>query len=138
MIKKLHNVYIVCTCMLLLVSRANVQAQSLSAGDIVILGFNSDDTYSNQRWAFLAMRNITAGTVIVFTDNGYDATISNFRTAAGNTSDGYLVYTVPALISAGTVVYGTNNTINGASTGVSGQLGNPSTPFGFSTFGDQL
>ncbi|MCS3799444.1 T9SS type A sorting domain-containing protein [Niastella sp. OAS944] len=138
MIKKLHNVYIVCTCMLLLVSQDDVQAQSLSAGDIIILGFNSDDTYPNQRWAFLAMRNITAGTVIVFTDNGYDATISNFRTAAGNTSDGYLVYTVPALISAGTVVYGTNNTINGASTGVSGQLGNPSTPFGFSNFGDQL
>lgn len=136
MIKKLHNAYIVCTCLLFFGTRANIQAQTLAAGDIAVLGFNSDDTYPNQRWAFLATRNIVAGTIIIFTDNGYDVTTGNFRVAS--TSDGYLVYTVPSLITAGTVIYGTNNTVNGSSTGVSGQLGNPSTPFGFSNFGDQI
>ncbi len=119
-------------------SGANIQAQTLAAGDIAILGWNSiGESYPNQKWAFLAMRDITAGTVIIFTDNGYDASIGNFRTSTGNTSDGYLVYTVPSLIAKGTVVYGTNDKINGSTTGVSGQLGYPGPPsaFGFSVVG---
>jgi hypothetical protein len=46
---------------------------------------------------------------------------------------------VPSLITKGTVVYGTNNTVNGSSSGVSGQLGAPGTPGnGFAPTGDQL
>ncbi|OQP58007.1 hypothetical protein [Niastella populi] len=137
MIKKLHNVYIVCTCLLLLGCWPGLKAQTiLTPGDIVVLGWNSDESYPNQKWAFLAMTDILAGTSIIFTDNGYDASTGNFR--APSSSDGFLTYIVQSLISRGTVVYGTNTTINGSTAGVSGQLGNPSTPFGFSNFGDQL
>ena len=141
MIKKIHNAYIVCLCLLLFITRQTIRAQTtLTAGDIVILGWNADDTpYPNQRWAFMTMRNIAANTVIIFTDNGYDASISNFRTAAGNVNDGYLQWTVPSPILKGTVIYGTNNTVNGSSSGVSGQLGKPGSPgFGFASTGDQL
>jgi len=109
----------------------------LHAGDIAVLGWNSDDTYPNQRWAALAIVNIAANTQIIFTDNGYDGTTSNFRAPSAN--DGYLTWTTPSLITAGTVIYGTNNTVNGSTTGVSGQLGQPGSPgFGFSGAGDQL
>lgn len=140
MIKKLHYAYNVCLCLLLFATPQTTWAQTtLAAGDIAILGWNSDDTYPNQRWAFIAMRNIAASTVIIFTDNGYDGSISNFRTAVGNSNDGYLSWTVPAPILKGAVIYGTNNTVNGSSSGVSGQLGQPGAPgFGFAPTGDQI
>lgn len=138
MIRKIHNVYIVCTFLLLLGCWPGLKAQTiLTPGDIVVLGWNSDETYPNQKWAFLAMTDILAGTNIIFTDNGYDATTGNFRAASSN--DGFMTYTVPSLISRGAVVYGTNTTINGSTTGVSGQLGQTGTPgFGFSNGGDQI
>lgn len=115
-----------------------VQAQTtLVAGDIVVLGWNSDDTYPDQRWAFMTMVNISANTTIIFTDNGYDSTTSNFRGTSAN--DGFLKWVVPSAIPKGKVIYGTNNTVNGSSSGVTGQLGQPGTPgFGFSPAGDQI
>lgn len=139
MIKKLHYAYIVCVCLLLFATRQTTRAQTtLTAGDIVVLGWNADDVpYPNQRWAFMTMRSIAANTVIIFTDNGYDGSTSNFRGASAN--DGFLTWTVPAPIAKGAVIYGTNNTVNGSSSGVSGQLGQPGAPgFGFSPAGDQL
>jgi len=106
----------------------------LGVGDIAVLGFNADQTYPNQQWAFMTMVKLTAGTVIIFTDNGYDNNTSNFRTPFNG--DGYLTWTVQADIPRGTIVYGTNNTVNGTSTGVSGALG--SGGFGFNIGGDQL
>jgi hypothetical protein len=142
MIKKLHYAYVVCLWLLLLSAPQTTRAQTtLVAGDIAILGWNSDETYPNQRWAFMAMRNIAANTVIIFTDNGYDGSISNFRTAAGNSNDGYLTWTVQSPILKGTVIYATNNTVNSSSAGVSGQLGQPGPPapgFGFAPTGDQI
>jgi hypothetical protein len=135
---KLRFAYIGCLWLLLLTVHKTIWAQTtLTAGDIVVLGWNSDETYSNQRWAFMTMVNLAVNTTIIFTDNGYDATTGNFRGASAN--DGFLIWTVPVLISSGTVVYGTNNTVNGSTTGVSGQLGQPGSPgFGFSSTGDQL
>lgn len=141
MIKQIHFTYLVCYCFLLLATGGNTWAQTptiLTPGDIAILGWNSDDSpYPNQRWAFLAMRDINPTTVIIFTDNGYDGSAGEFRTSS--TNDGFLTWTVPSLITKGTVVYGTNNTVNGSSSGVSGQLGQTGSPgIGFSVAGDQI
>lgn len=137
MLKKLHYAYMVCSCSFILGTGGGTWAQTptvLTPGDIAILGWNSDDSpYPDQRWAFLAMRDINPTTVIIFTDNGYDGSTSEFRPPSGN--DGYLTWTVPSLITKGTVVYGTNNTVNGSSSGVSGTLGST---FGFAPTGDQI
>lgn len=110
------------------------KAYGLGPGDIVILGWNSDDTYPNQRWAFMTTVAVPAGTVLIFTDNGYDFTTSNFRTGAAN--DGYMTWVVPTNYQWGSVIYATNTTINGSTTGVTGSLG--VSPNGFSTIGDQI
>jgi len=106
----------------------------LTPGDIAILGWNSDDTGPNQRWAFVTMVNLQTGTVINFTDNGYDGSTGQFR--IGATNDGHLGWTVQSPIAAGTVIYATNTSVNGTTTGVSGQLGG--TAGYFSKAGDQI
>jgi hypothetical protein len=112
-------------------------ATVLTAGDIVVLGWNSRDMAPDQKWAFMTMVDIAAGTNIIFTDNGYDATTSNFR--SGATNEGFLSWTTPSAITKGTIIYCTNNKINGATTGVSGQLGGGLGGSGsFSTAGDQI
>ncbi|MGN6566697.1 MAG: hypothetical protein ACTHJ0_02030 [Flavipsychrobacter sp.] len=120
---------------LLLNSFYSSSQTTLTAGDIAILGFNADDPVPNQRWAFVALTDLAAGTKINFTDAGYDATTGEFRTGA--TNEGHMMWTLPSPIQAGTIIYATNTTINGSTTGVSGQLGNGTT-FGFSTAGDQI
>ncbi|MBK9492063.1 MAG: PEP-CTERM sorting domain-containing protein, partial [Haliscomenobacter sp.] len=69
------------------------------AGDIVFTLVNSD---GNNGFAFVATTNISAGTVIYFTDNEW--TGGNAGTAF-NTGEGIIAYTVPVGgISEGTVV----------------------------------
>ncbi|HEX6430550.1 MAG TPA: T9SS type A sorting domain-containing protein [Niastella sp.] len=138
MIRKLHYAYVVCLCLLLFAAPQTTQAQTLVAGDIVVLGFNADDAGvnagPNQRWAFMAMTNISAGTSINFTDNGYDGSTGEFRTGA--TNDGHMRWITPGAITKGTIIYATNNTVNGSSTGVTGQLGGAGGYF--HTTGDQV
>lgn len=43
---------------------------TLTAGDIAVIGINADDAYPTQRWAFVPLVNLDAGTVIHFTDAG--------------------------------------------------------------------
>jgi hypothetical protein len=145
MTKRLHHAYIVCLLVLQFIGRETVQAQTtLVAGDIVILGWNADDVsapnqYPNQRWVFLVTRSIATNTVIHFTDKGYDVNTSNFRAPvapASSENDGYMTWTVPSPIAAGTVIFATNSEVNGSTTGVSGQLGANST--GFHPSGDQM
>jgi hypothetical protein len=142
MIKKLHYTYTVCLLLLLLSARQEIAAQTtLLAGDIVVLGFNADDAYPNERWAFMTMKFLAAGTIIHFTDKGYDNTIPNFRAPnvdPAMENDGYMSWQVQTAVPAGTVIYATNNTINGTTTGVTGNLGSSSNGFGFSTSGDQI
>ena len=121
-------------CVTVIASIAAFCQTSLTAGDIVVLGWNSDDTGPNQKWAFMTMRNLQTNTVINFTDNGYDSIAHEFRTGA--TNDGHLQWTVQSPIAAGTVIYATNTAVNGTTTGVSGQLGG--TTGYFSKAGDQL
>ena len=52
----------------------------LGPGDIAIIGFNSDDA---SEFAFVCLQEITAGTVVYFTDNGWMNTTNSFRTGEG-------------------------------------------------------
>jgi hypothetical protein len=137
MIKKLHCTYIVCVCMLLFAMRATTLAQgtTLTAGDIVVLGLNTDDVGPNQRWAFMTLVDLAANTVINFTDAGYDGSSSGaFRVNALN--EGHMQWTTPGAVSKGTIIYATNTKINGATTNVSGQIGGSSAYL--SQGGDQI
>jgi hypothetical protein len=66
----------------------------LGPGSIAFTGFNADDPDSV---AFVALEDIPAGTVIVFTDNNWNGT-------AFATNEGSVTLTLTSAISAGTVV----------------------------------
>jgi hypothetical protein len=139
MIKKLHSTYIVCTCLLFFCAGITRAQTILTPGDIAVLGLNADDLYSNQRWAFMTMRSIAAGTIIHFTDKGYDGSTGEFRLpAGGGENDGFMSWQVQSAIAAGTVIYATNDSINGTNAGVSGALGSSVTNNGFVGQGDQI
>ncbi|MCC6600459.1 MAG: T9SS type A sorting domain-containing protein [Crocinitomicaceae bacterium] len=73
---------------------------ALSGGDVafVALGPNSTD-----KFAFILLKDIAAGTVIHFTDNGFASTTT------GRTGEGFVTYTAPADKCAGTIVTWINN-----------------------------
>lgn len=99
--------------MLILMGMAtSSQAQNnLSAGDIAIASYQSDEDPGNadfggttdftDRFSIVVLKNggLAAGTVIYFTDDGWDASNSNF---IANT-EGFIKWTVPA----GGVAFGT-------------------------------
>jgi len=68
----------------------------LTAGDIAILGVNTDATKS---MAFVALTDIPANTTITFTDNAWNATTQVWRTGEGS-----FTWTHTALVAKGTVV----------------------------------
>lgn len=67
----------------------------LQAGDIAILQINSATL---DRLAFITFVELNPGTVINFTDNGFTSA------TAVRTGEGFLTYTAPATIPAGTVI----------------------------------
>ena len=69
---------------------------SLSAGDIVIVGFNMDDP---DEFAFVPLVGLTSGTEIKFTDNGWLAA-GGFRATVDK-----ITYTAPSNIAPGTVIH---------------------------------
>jgi len=76
----------------------------LQAGDIAILQVNTSTT---DRFSFVTFVDLTPGTIISFTDNGYSST------TAVNTNEGIKTYTASAFVPAGTVltwVSGTTDT----------------------------
>jgi hypothetical protein len=52
----------------------------LDPGDIAIIGFNSDDT---SQFSFVCLKEITSGTIIYFTDNGWILPSNTFRSGEG-------------------------------------------------------
>ena len=70
-------------------------ATVLSPGDLAIVQYNSSTTDS---FTFVFARDIEAGTVVNFTDNGWLAA-GGFRPGEGT-----VTYTAPTAITAGTVV----------------------------------
>ncbi len=107
-----------------LVTGANTGTGTLQAGDIAIIEVNSTDP---DRVSFVAFKQIDAGTVINFTDNGY----SDVNTV--RTGEGFLIYTAPSTIAAGTVVSWYSG-MTMAGTGWSAGSGS----FSLSTNGDQV
>ena len=98
---------------------------ALQPGDIAIIEANTADT---DRISFLALKQISAGTIINFTDNGF----VDPNTVRLN--EGFLIYTAPSVILPGTVV----SWHNGMQ--ISGTGWNTSTGgnFSLSTSGDQV
>jgi hypothetical protein len=81
-----------------------ILADTLAAGDIAIIGYNTHQTdtspaTTSDSFSFVLMRDITAGTAITFTDQGW--TGSGFSAFAG---DGAFVWTAASDLSVGTVV----------------------------------
>src|SRR5262245_17916451 len=70
-------------------------ATVLSVGDIAIVQYNSATT---DAFTFVFLRDIEAGTVVNFTDNGWLAA-GGFRAGEGT-----VTYTAPSAITAGTIV----------------------------------
>lgn len=98
----------------------------LTAGDIAILGVNTDATKS---LAFVALADIPANTTITFTDNAWNASTQVWRTGEGS-----FTWTHTALVAKGTVVnisLGTTFTVD---------LGTVTTnaSFNLSASGDQI
>src|SRR4029453_11003134 len=70
-------------------------ATVLTVGDIAIVQYNSGTTDS---FSFVFLRDVEAGTIVNFTDNGWLAA-GGFRPGEGT-----VTYTAPSAISAGTTV----------------------------------
>lgn len=68
---------------------------TLAPGDIVITGFNADDP---DQFTFVLLKDVVNGTVIKFTDNGWETT-NNFRN-----NEGTLIWTATSDLSCGTEI----------------------------------
>jgi len=98
---------------------------SLSAGDIAFTGYNSDGTGAgSDSFSFILLTNISSGTVIRFTDGGWNGT--GFRTGEGD-----IVWTASGAMSTFDVV--TISQLTATSGSVSG-----TTPVSMSSGGDQI
>ncbi|OEK09404.1 hypothetical protein A8C32_11845 [Flavivirga aquatica] len=110
----------------------------LSPGDLVVTGYNTDDTEVDA-FTFVVLTDIAEGTNIGFTDKGWDTTTGAYRFGAG---EGFLNWKVPA----GGVPCGSEVIIFAASagTGIKKYLSNygtvtePDEGFGFNASQDQL
>jgi hypothetical protein len=98
----------------------------LTAGDIAILGLNTDATKS---MIFVALTDIPANTTISFTDNGWISSSNSFRTGEGT-----IAWSHTALVSKGTCITITFTTTPTASLGTVTKIGS----FDLSASGDQV
>lgn len=112
---------------------------TLSAGDIAFVSYQAQDPDSFQ---FVLLKAVTAGTIIVFTDNGYRTTDGLY-----NVTEGALRWTAAADYAAGTIISGSFSVSGSTFTPSSSEWtlqsdGNPATPaannFALSTGGDSL
>jgi len=97
---------------------------TLSAGDIMIVGFNSD---TPKNFAFVILKDITAGTEIYFTDDGYSIGVG-FRTG-----EGVIKFTASKNYSVFDVIVSPNTTEP-----LTGEWSNEGGSFNASTSGDQI
>jgi hypothetical protein len=110
--------------LVLFIQIVSVYSQTLlQPGDIAIVGYNFKDP---DQFSFVALNEIPQGTVLYFTDAGYDTTLKQFRVG-----EGYLIYTVPA----GGLTFG--QVITYPDEGVFTKVG-VSGFFGFNAAGDQI
>lgn len=101
-------------------------ATSLSAGDIAIIGVNSDNP---DDFSFVLLVDIDAGTEIRFTDSGV-LSDGSFRA-----NEGAVKYTAPSTLTAGTVINFVNNS---ADFTADNDVGVGTNGFSLSASGDQI
>jgi hypothetical protein len=97
-------------------------ATVLTVGDIAVVQYNSGTTDS---FTFVFSRDVEAGTVVNFTDNGWLAA-GGFR--PGGPGEGTVTYTAPTAITAGTVVTLTGLNLDDAGDQIIAYQGDPATP----------
>ena len=97
----------------------------LQPGDLAIIELNSSDP---DKFSFIVFKQLSTGTVINFTDNGF------ISPGTVRTGEGFLTYTSPSVVPAGTVISWRNG-MNITGTGWSSA--NPSN-FLFAVGGDQV
>ncbi|OQP63550.1 hypothetical protein A3860_24735 [Niastella vici] len=93
-----------CLAVLLVITVRGYAQNNLSAGDIVIASYQSDKDLSNSdlggttaytdRFSIVVTKSggLAAGTIVYFTDNGWNASTGNFITGL---SEGFIKWTVP-------------------------------------------
>ena len=131
--KKLYSITLI-----LFASFSLFAQTTLTPGDVIVTSLIADE---NDRHQFIPLVDLEAGTVIYFTESGWDATAGNWRN--GDTTEGVLKYTAPAAVAAGTVISfeedaDSNGTVILPADGsvvVDSGLGNS---WGLSTGGDQI
>src|SRR5262245_16908162 len=94
-------------------------ATVLTVGDIAIVQYNSGTTDS---FTFVFLRDVEAGTVVNFTDNGWLAA-GGFRPGEGT-----VTYTAPSAITAGTTVTLSGLNLDDAGDQIIAYQGDPATP----------
>ena len=94
-------------------------ATVLSVGDIAIVQYNSAAT---DAFTFVFLRDVEAGTVVNFTDNGWLAA-GGFRAGEGT-----VTYTAPGSITAGTIVTLPGLSLDAAGDQIIAYQGAPATP----------
>ena len=86
-------------CTFFVHQNANSQV-TLGAGDIAFIGYNTSPL---DGFAFITLKAIPAGTIIYFTEQGWNGNAVNPTWVTGSTET-HLVWTVPSLTPAGTIV----------------------------------
>ena len=114
------------------------QVSTLAPGDIAIISMHDP---SPDMFSFVPLVNLAPGTVIYFTDNGWDGSTGAFRSVTATNSggnEGFVKYTAPAGgVAAGTVIYNTD--ANFTSTGnIPNGNTDSYTPLDFAAAGDQI
>jgi len=93
----------------LVLSFVSFAQTTLSPGDLVITSIIAD---GNDRFQFTPLVDIEAGTVIYFTDTGWNATTGAWRN--DDFTEGCISYTAPSAVSSGTVItVNENSSTNG-------------------------
>ena len=110
---------------------------SLLAGDLVVTSLIAD---GNDRFEFIPLVDLSVGTVIYFTETGWNATTNSWR--KDDLTEGVVQYTAPTAITRGTVISIeedaiSNGQINLPSDG-SVSISNFGNSFWLSTSGDQI
>ena len=137
-----------------IISQGRAQT-ALSAGDLAFIGIQANGTIDN--FSFVSFKDLTAGTIVYFTDNGWTGTsFRNSTTLDFDGSEGLVFFKVKTgqTVSAGTIlraldtnttqvewfsVSGSTANLNSPGTIGTGTTASPQFPYiGLSTGGDQL
>lgn len=113
---------------------------TLAQGDITILGYHAVSDVPNPRSiSFVVWKQLEIGTVIKFTDNGFNS--GSASTASGNyrNSEQTIIWTANAVVPAGTVVKINGSTPSTGTAVVNNANGTANTAIGLTTSnGDQV